>query len=151
VANRANAEPGASLPVIPEASLALARQILRKVLLMPIFVKPTGPGEWAYGGAAAYDGVLHGKIDHEGLFYRGGGFKIQILPPISGGSDAQFNHVLGPDMAPHAPPTRRAQSNAARPSAYFDDRFSEWNARSIHAIFSCFSIRPMRKSFVPAS
>jgi len=113
VANRANAEPGDVLPAIPESSLALARQILRKVLLMPIFVKPTAPGEWAYGGAAAYDGVLHGKIDHQGLVFRGSEFAIKVLRPIAGGSDAEFNRVLGPEMAPHTPQRGGARATVA--------------------------------------
>jgi len=78
---------------------------------MPIFVKPTGPGEWSYGGAAAYDGVLHGKIDKEGLVFRSEGdgqvFSIRVMPPIRGGSDVECNRVLGLEGPPKPPNARK--------------------------------------------
>jgi hypothetical protein len=40
----------------------LARQVLKKVLATPIYVRPTGRREWTYVGIGRYDGVLNGGV-----------------------------------------------------------------------------------------
>ena len=40
----------------------LARQVLKKVLATPVYVRPTGRREWTYVGIGRYDGILNGGV-----------------------------------------------------------------------------------------
>jgi hypothetical protein len=39
-----------------------ARQILKKILVGRIYVRPTGPGAWRFAGISRYDGALRGGL-----------------------------------------------------------------------------------------
>jgi DNA invertase Pin-like site-specific DNA recombinase len=84
----------------------LARQLIKKVLGTPIYVRPTGKGEWFYVGIGRYDRLLSGVVapGEVAVIRREGQNREEILtsflqgldidttsatnPPISGGSDA---------------------------------------------------------------
>ena len=105
---RGEREAGSGRP--PKAALVVARQILRKVLLMSIYVTASSvaPGAWTFTGAAAYDGLLQGAVAHDG---------VAIVPtrqrPISGSSDAPFNQVRGTE-GPLKPPSARKRPGVSR-------------------------------------
>ena len=102
---------GGELAVIPESALVLARQILKRVLLMPIHVKPspTHPGVWNFTGAALADGLLRGSVDSDG------NTAIRRMGPIAGGSGG-FNKVRGLEGPPKPPALGDAPASPGRPS-----------------------------------
>jgi DNA invertase Pin-like site-specific DNA recombinase len=45
-----------------DADVPTARQILKKILVDRIYVRPTGPGAWRFAGISRYDGALRGGL-----------------------------------------------------------------------------------------
>ncbi|MET0485892.1 MAG: hypothetical protein ABW216_09355, partial [Candidatus Rokuibacteriota bacterium] len=90
----------------------LARQVLKKVLATPIYVRPTGRREWTYVGIGRYDGVLNGglapgevvavhkqyrtKTDALAAVLRGLG--VNTAAAIAGGSDAPLAECKTPSV-----------------------------------------------------
>ena len=112
---------------VPADLQAKARQILKKVLVAPIMVKPNAPGDWSFAGYSRFEGVVSGglttsreqitiithpyvdaagrKVLYNPLFDSATG-EGRDLPPISGGSDLPLvggSPVRDTDMAPHTP------------------------------------------------
>ncbi len=123
---QASLKPGEQPDQLPEAVMGLARQILRKVLLTSIEVRPAADARaWFYRGAADYNGVLRGVAHENGrvIVMRVPSEKTPVAVaaylaerrPIAGGSDAGCNDVLGRDMAPHTPPHSRGPGEAVSP------------------------------------
>jgi hypothetical protein len=52
--------------VVPAARQILARQILRKILVGRIYVRPVRPGAWRFAGISRYDGALRGGLGRTG-------------------------------------------------------------------------------------
>jgi site-specific DNA recombinase len=49
-----------------DADVPTARQILKKVLVGRILVRPVGPGAWRFAGISRYDGALRGGLGRTG-------------------------------------------------------------------------------------
>jgi hypothetical protein len=104
---------------VAETTLQVARQILRKVLHMVIFVVPDGRDAWSFYGAASVDGrgqQVRGRSTREVavaiLNLPGGGLRY-IGREIAGGCDDGGGVVLGEEMAPHTP--QRSERPGGKP------------------------------------
>jgi hypothetical protein len=49
-----------------DADVPTARQILKKILVGRIYVRPVGPGAWRFAGISRYDGALRGGLGRTG-------------------------------------------------------------------------------------
>jgi hypothetical protein len=112
VADWVTALDNAAEGTVAETTLQVARQILRKVLLMTIYVVPDGRDAWHYYGAASVDGrgqQVRGRATRDVavsiMNLPGGGLRF-IGRDISGGCDGSDDgggSVLGEEMAPKPP------------------------------------------------
>lgn len=50
----------------PDADVPTARQILKKILVGRIYVRPVRPGVWRFAGISQYDGALRGGLGRTG-------------------------------------------------------------------------------------
>jgi len=95
----------------------LARQLIKKVLGTPIYVRPVGQREWVYVGIGRYDRLLSGAVAPDEVvairrenqtrtevladFLRGLG--VDTTPPITGGSDAPLDGCRTGSVSVEAP------------------------------------------------
>jgi hypothetical protein len=49
-----------------DADVPTARQILKKILVGRVLVRPVGPGAWRFAGISRYDGTLRGGLGRTG-------------------------------------------------------------------------------------
>ena len=104
---------GAADGSIPAELQAQARQILKRLLVTTILVKPNEPGDWSFGAYTRFEGLLMGGLNHGKVtLYQwegepGGFFRDptmdSFIGPIAGGSDAGGSAVRDTEMAPIPP------------------------------------------------
>jgi site-specific DNA recombinase len=88
-----------------DADVPTARQILKKILVGRILVRPVGPGAWRFAGISRYDGALRGGLGRTGT---------DVLPGFGPRYDdfcQLMLHLLAePNDMPEAPDPSRRES-----------------------------------------
>jgi hypothetical protein len=138
---------------VPADLQAKARQILKKILVAPIVVRPNAPDDWSFAGYSRFEGVVsgglittreqttiikHPYVDDAGRpvlhnpLYDSATGEERDLPPISGGSDTRPGTIrwvvvlFAPVTGPPTPP----QSLGVRHTPGVSDR--ALHTRSVH-------------------
>jgi DNA invertase Pin-like site-specific DNA recombinase len=95
---------------VPAEAQAQARQVLKKVLVGTIRVKPNEPGDWSFAGYTRFEGLVVAGVKHGTVvtytWPTESGYFDPLNTPIAGGSDSDLSGVSAvhsTDMAPHAP------------------------------------------------
>jgi hypothetical protein len=120
----------------------LARQLLKKILATPIYVRPTGRRQWTYVGIGRYDRLLNGNVapgftstlavqprnrtEALTMFLMSVGVSLdaadRAAAPIAGGSDAHPAGCKTPSVnsgPPMSNESRRGSGSRRRPTAGF--------------------------------
>ena len=87
---------GAADGSIPAELQAQARQILKRLLVATILVKPNEPGDWSFGAYTRFEGLLMGGLNHGKVtLYQWEGEPRRLLPrPDAGGNPPGRQPVL---------------------------------------------------------